>query len=91
MDKYIVVRVKDADRNADFPAIEKPWSTNLGIVRKAIHEVGESRGIRIADMPTHTLNADYHPSFFTTKESNDIAMIFETALRRAKVWRDQNL
>lgn len=84
MDKYIVVRVEDADRNAAFPAIENPWKTNLGMVRKAIHEVAETRGVQIADMPTHTLHADYHPAYLTKKESDDIARIFETAMARAK-------
>ena len=85
MDKYIVVRVEDADRNAAFPALENPWNTNLGMVRKAaIHEVAENRGVHIADMPTHTLHADYHPAYLTKKESDDIARIFETAMARAK-------
>lgn len=89
MDKYIVVRVKDAERNSLFPEVENPARTNMGVIRTAIHDAGKDRGISIADIPTHA-RAD-HPAFFTAEESNDIAMIFETALRRAKVWRDQNL
>lgn len=90
MDKYIVVKVKDAERNSLFPEVENPARTNMGVVRAAIHDVGKDRGIGIADIPTHA-RFDHHPAFFTAEESNDIAMIFETALRRAKVWRDQNL
>lgn len=87
MDKYIVVKVEDADRNAAFPDIEKPWRTNLGMVRKAIHDVAEGSGMHIADMPTHTPHADYHPAYFTKKESEDIARIFEAAMARARAYK----
>lgn len=72
-DKYIVVKVRDADARLT------PGSanTNLGSIRKAIHERAEARGNSIADMVTHT-------GFMTEEESADIARIFEGAMNRAK-------
>lgn len=84
MEKYLVVKVYDSDRNSLFPEVVDPATTNMGVVRKAIHDLGKDRGIHIADMPTHARLADHHPAFFTTEESEEIAKIFETALRRAK-------
>jgi hypothetical protein len=84
MEKYIIVKVRDAD--AEFPSspykdlVTGKWHiplTNLGKIRKAIHTVAEEHFISEADMVTHTW-------FMTKAESDAIARIFETAMSRAK-------
>lgn len=84
MDKYIIVKVRDAD--AEFPSqpykdlTTGKWvipSTNVGKIRKAIHTVAREQFISEADMVTHT-------AFMTPSESDMVARIFETAMARAK-------
>lgn len=84
MEKYIIVKVRDAD--AEFPSqpykdlVTGKWripSTNVGKIRKAIHAASEEQFISCADMVTHT-------RFMTAQESAEVARIFETALARAK-------
>lgn len=84
MEKYIIVKVRDAD--AEYPS--KPYKdlvtgkwhiplTNLGKVRKAIHTVCTEQFISAADMVTHT-------QYMTQAESEQVARIFNTAMERAK-------
>ena len=84
MEKYIIVKVRDA--NAEFPS--KPYAdpatgnwhiptTNLGKIRKAIHAVCEQQFISAADMVTHT-------RFMTREETETVARIFNRAMERAK-------
>lgn len=84
MEKYIIVKVRDAD--AEFPSspykdlVTGKWcipSTNMGKIRKAIHDAAEEQFISEADIVTHN-------RFMTARESADIARIFETAMARAK-------
>lgn len=84
MEKYIIVKVRDAD--AEFPSspykdlVTGKWripATNVGKIRKAIHDAAKEQFISEADMVTHT-------RIMTAKESADVAMIFEQAMARAK-------
>lgn len=72
-DKYVLVKVRDADSKMN------PGSanTNLGKIRKAIHEKAKDNDISIADMVTHT-------RFMTADESERVTSIFETAMNRCK-------
>lgn len=79
-DKYIVVKVRDADERMAAGS----YITNLGAMRKALHERSEERGNSIADMVTHT-------RFMTEEESADITRIFETAMSRNKEMHKKKL
>ena len=89
MEKYIIVRVRDAED--EFPS--QPYkdletgkwvipNTNVGKIRRAIHATSKEQFISAADMITHT-------RFMTAQESAEVARIFETAMARAK-WPKSN-
>jgi hypothetical protein len=76
MDKYIIVKIRDADgRNGRF-------NSNMGAMRKAIHQASRDLDISAADMVTHT-------SFFPTEDSATVATIFETNMAKAKKAADE--
>jgi hypothetical protein len=84
MEKYIIVKVRDA--NAEFPSqpykdlVTGKWSiplTNLGKIRKAIHAVCAEQFISAADLVTHA-------SYMTQDETEAVARIFNRAMERAK-------
>lgn len=71
MDKYIIVKVRDADgRNGRF-------NSNMGAMRKAIHQASRDLDISTADMVTHT-------PLFPDEDSTKVATIFETNMEKAK-------
>lgn len=68
-DKYILVKVRDAERGG--------YNTNMGKMRKAIHLASDEHDISVADMVTHT-------RFMTADESRQVTEVFETAMDRGK-------
>lgn len=72
-DKYILVKVRAADERMT----PRSANTNLGEIRKAMHEMAEDHGISMADMVTHT-------RFMTADETRRVTEIFETAMDRTK-------
>lgn len=71
MDKYIIVKVRDAG------ASNGKFQTNLGLMRKAIHQASQEHDISTADMVTHT-------AFFPPEDSAKVQAIFETNMDKAK-------
>jgi hypothetical protein len=70
MDKYILVKIKDA-------GLSRRYVTGVGKVRKAIHTVAEEEGINVADIVS--------PSFSVTdEESKALEKIFTDVMDRAK-------
>jgi hypothetical protein len=81
-EKYIIVKVRDAD-SAMPPSpvvvggrVVLP-TTPVSHIRRAIHKVTEDQFLSAADMVTHT-------RFMTREESDTVARVFEKAMRRAK-------
>lgn len=69
MEQYILVKVRDSDGGG--------YNSNMGIIRRAIHEKAKNNDISVADMVTHT-------RFMTADESDRVTEVFETAMNRAK-------
>lgn len=78
MNKYIIVRVSD-QRSAG------RHTSDLALIRKAIHRVSEELGIPVADMVTDS-------EYMESEESGIISKIFEGALGRVKynLWLRQS-
>lgn len=70
MNKYILVRVLDGSTVARY-------STDLAVIRKAIHQASEEYDIPVSDMVTHSL-------CMTDQESDIVSKVFEGALNRVK-------
>ena len=81
-EKYIIVKVRDADREIPTRAVAERGkvvipSTSVGHLRKAIHAKAAEQFISEADIVTHT-------QYMSQEDSDTVARIFERAMKRAK-------